>query len=74
MFLGIVEFSDTEDLPRSLILTFEPSVKLERSPLRTVIPGDLTALSKLIEALLSLEWNANDIAKGQCFASPRFPH
>lgn len=42
MFLGIVEFSDTEVLPRQLILTFEPSVKLERSPLNTVIPGDLT--------------------------------
>lgn len=29
IFLQIVEFSDNEALPRSLILTFEPSVKLE---------------------------------------------
>lgn len=66
MFLGVVESSDTEVLPRSLILTFEPSVKLERSPLNiinTIIPGDLTALNKLIEALLSLEGNASNIAE-----------
>lgn len=63
MFLGIVEFSDTEDLSGSLILMFEPSVKLERSSLNRVITGDLTALSKLVEALLSLEWNVNNIAK-----------
>lgn len=45
-FLGKVKLSDAKVFPRSLILTSEPSLKLERSPMNSnaSIPWDLPAL------------------------------
>lgn len=62
-FLGKVRLSDAEVFPRSLNLTSEPSVKLERSPMNinTSIPWDLIALSNLTN--YCVEWNANNIAE-----------
>lgn len=62
-FLGKVVLSDAKVFPKSLILTSEPSVKLEKSPrnINTSIPWDLATLINLTRALLSVEWDANNI-------------